>query len=160
MSVLITGGVKSGKSSFALELAGNWMGNLHFLATATAFDKEMEDKIRRHQEERDPRFITVEEPLHIEKYIKPQMVLDCVTLWMNNIFFNEMEGEWEAILGSFLRDMDRETIIVSNETGFGNIPPDRISRRYNNALGTANKMIAGAVDEVYLMVAGIPLRVK
>ncbi len=160
MSILITGGVKSGKSSLSLRLAEKWDATRYFLATAEAFDDEMREKIRIHQEERDPRFITIEEPLHIDRHVNDCLVLDCITLWMNNIFFREMTDRWGEILRNFLVSMGPNTIIVTNETGMGNIPVDPVSRQYNNALGAANKMIAGAVDEVYLMVAGIPLRAK
>lgn len=160
MSVLITGGVKSGKSSYALQMAERWKGDKFFVATAEAFDDEMKAKILRHQEERDPSFTTIEEPIYIDRHVQGPMILDCVTLWMNNIFFREMENAWEGILGRFLDRMSRDTVIVSNETGLGNIPAESMTRRYNNTLGNANKMIAAAVDEVYLMVSGIPLRVK
>ncbi len=160
MSVLITGGVKSGKSSHALRIAGEWQGVKYFLATAVAFDEEMKAKILRHQEERDLRFVTIEEPVFIDRHVQGPMILDCVTLWMNNIFFKELEERWEEILKNFLGHMHPDTVIVSNETGLGNIPADSMTRRYNNTLGNANKMIASAVDEVFLMVSGMPLRVK
>ena len=160
MSVLITGGVKSGKSSYALQIAEKWTGDKYFLATAVAFDDEMKAKIIRHQAERDPSFVTIEEPVHIDRHVQGPMIFDCVTLWMNNIFFQEMEDRWEEIMGDFLSRMPTDIVIVSNETGLGNIPADSMTRRYNNTLGNANKMIAAAVDEVYLMVSGIPLRAK
>jgi adenosylcobinamide kinase / adenosylcobinamide-phosphate guanylyltransferase len=160
MSVLITGGVKSGKSSYALRIAEKWQGIKYFLATAVAFDDEMTSKILRHREERDPGFVTIEEPVFIDRHVQGPMILDCVTLWMNNIFFKEMEDRWEQILGCFLKRMHQDTIIVSNETGLGNIPADSMTRRYNNTLGNANKMIAGVVDDAFLMVSGMPLRIK
>ena len=160
MSVLITGGVKSGKSSYALQLAEAWKTPKFFLATAVAFDDEMKLKIERHQETRGENYKTIEEPVHIDHHVRDRLVVDCVTLWMNNIFFKKPETGWEEILRRFLDRMYTDTIFVTNETGLGNIPADAMSRRYNNALGAANKLIAGRVDEVYLMVSGIPLRIK
>jgi adenosylcobinamide kinase / adenosylcobinamide-phosphate guanylyltransferase len=160
MSVLITGGVKSGKSSYALRIAENWKSPKYFLATAIAFDDEMKKKIKRHQEERSSQYETIEEPIYIDKFRRNRIVVDCITLWMNNVFYREMEDGWEDILRRFLDGMSTNTIIVTNETGFGNIPADALSRRYNNALGNANKIIAEAVDEVFLMVAGLPVKIK
>ena len=157
---MITGGVKSGKSSYALHLSQHWKPPRYYLATAVAFDDEMKLKIRRHQGERGAGYTTIEEPVHIDRHVHDRLVLDCVTVWMNNIFFKNLESEWEEILGRFLDGMHTETILVTNETGSGNIPADPLSRRFNNALGLANKLIAGRVDEVYMMIAGIPLRVK
>ena len=160
MSVLITGGVKSGKSSHALRMSGSWTRPSYFLATAVAFDEEMRKKIARHQEERDSHYITIEEPVFIDRHVHDRLVLDCITLWMNNIFYHDKEEEWRGIIMRFLERMSTDTIIVTNETGLGNIPADSMSRRYNNALGNANKLIADHVDEVCLMVAGIPVKVK
>lgn len=160
MSVLITGGVKSGKSSYALALAEAWKSPRFYLATAVALDDEIKLKITRHQEERGAGYVTIEEPVHIDRHVQDRLVLDCVTLWMNNVFFNDLEAEWEEILKRFLDRMHGDTIVVTNETGLGNIPADAVSRRYNEALGRANKLIAARVDEVYLMVSGIPLRIK
>ncbi len=160
MSILITGGVKSGKSSYALRLAEAWESPKFFLATAVAFDKEMKLKIIRHRDDRGLSYDTIEEPIHIDRYARDRLVLDCVTLWMNNLFFQNLETQWEKILERFLDRMYSDTILVTNETGLGNIPVDAKSREYNNALGSANRLIAGRVDEVYMMVAGIPLRVK
>ena len=160
MSVLITGGVKSGKSSYALHLAEAWKSPRFYLATAVALDEEMKLKITRHQQERGANYITIEEPVHIDRHVHDRLVLDCVTLWMNNIFFEDLETDWETILKRFLDRMHGDTILVTNETGLGNIPADAVSRRYNNALGRANRLIAEQADEVYMMVAGIPMRIK
>ena len=160
MKAMITGGVKSGKSSYALSLAENFQGKKVFLATAEAFDDEMRDKIERHQKERGDSFITIEEPIKIDHIIESNLILDCITLWMNNILFNSLEDQWEDILTRFLTQMQENTIIVTNETGLGNIPANELTRRYNRYLGLANRLVAQAVDDVYFMVAGIPLKIK
>lgn len=158
--LLITGGIKSGKSSYALKRANLLPGNKNFLATAIPFDKEMKDRIIRHKEERGPEYITIEEPIEINHHIKDNLILDCVTVWMNNLFYNEREDEWESILKSFLSKNQKNIIIVTNEVGLGNIPLDAATRKYNEYLAAANKMFAEAMDEVVLMVSGLPLWVK
>ena len=160
MKAMITGGVKSGKSSYALSLAESFQGKKVFLATAEAFDDEMRDKIDRHQKERGDSFITIEEPIKIDQVIENNLILDCITLWMNNILFKSLEDQWQDILTRFLTRMQENTIIVTNETGLGNIPANELTRRYNRYLGLANRLVAQAVDDVYFMVAGIPLKIK
>ena len=158
--VLITGGIKSGKSSYALKRANLLQGDKNFLATAIPFDKEMENRIIRHKEERGPEYYTIEEPLNIHLHRKDNLILDCVTVWMNNLFFKEKEDEWENILKLFLSNNQENIIIVTNEVGLGNIPMDPVARKYNEYLAAANKMIAKSMDEVVMMVSGLPMWVK
>ncbi len=160
MRTLITGGVKSGKSSQALKLADAFPGEKTFIATATAFDDEMKQRITRHRRERDASYRTLEEPLYLQKAEGPNIVLDCLTMWMNNLFFKGMEDQWEAILIPFLDNLPANAVIVTNEVGLGNIPADRATRRYNEYLAAANKCTAARVDRVIMMVAGLPLYVK
>jgi adenosylcobinamide kinase/adenosylcobinamide-phosphate guanylyltransferase len=174
MILLITGGVKSGKSSRALELAQKeWPFPVSFIATAEALDEEMRLRIARHREERArfgsggaEGFITIEEPLELDKAIRragPRAVVDCIPMWINNLFYYKREGDFSAILEAFIeafiRDM-KDCIVVTNETGFGNIPFDAATRRYNLLLAEANRKIAAAADAVELLVAGIPLKIK
>lgn len=158
--LLITGGIKSGKSSYALERANLLQGEKNFLATAIPFDKEMEDRIVRHKEERGPEFFTTEESLDIHIHKMDNLILDCVTVWMNNLFYKEREDEWKSILTQFLSHNKGNIIIVTNEVGLGNIPMDSITRKYNEYLAAANKLIASSMDEVVLMVSGLPMWVK
>ena len=158
--LLITGGIKSGKSSYALERADLLEGKKNFLATAIPFDKEMEDRIIRHKEERGPEYFTIEEAMDIHLHNKDNLILDCVTVWMNNLFYKGREDEWENILESFLSNTQINIIIVSNEVGLGNIPMDGAARKYNEYLAAANKMIARSMDEVVLMIAGLPMWIK
>lgn len=160
MRTLITGGVKSGKSSRALQLAAEFTGTRYFLATATAFDDEMRDRIARHQAERAGAFVTLEEAVDIDRVVRGSMIVDCIPMWLNNLFYLERELEWEAILARFIAAMPTELVIVTNETGMGVIPSDPLSRRYGIALGLANARLARVVDRVELMVAGLPLRVR
>lgn len=158
--LLITGGIKSGKSSYALERANLLQGKKNFLATAIPFDKEMEDRIVRHKEERGPEYITTEESLDIHLHEMDNLLLDCVTVWMNNLFYKERENEWKIILTQFLSRNKGNIIIVTNEVGLGNVPMDSITRKYNEYLAAANKLIADSMDEVVFMVSGLPIWVK
>lgn len=160
MRILITGGVKSGKSRRALELALAFPAPRLFVATAPAFDAEMSEKIARHRAERGDAFETVEEPLRIDRAVREHCVLDCIPLWLNNLFFEDRESEADEILGSLLLRLPSSIVIVTNEIGMGVIPMDAMTRRYGEALGRINARLAAAVDRVELMVAGLPLRVK
>lgn len=161
MNILITGGIKSGKSSLALTLAVERFGEpRYFLATAEALDDEMSRRIESHRKERGTSFVTVEEPIRIDRVLTDNVLLDCVTLWMNNLFFKGQEDEWEAILSRFASRPASNTIFVTNEVGWGNVPLDKETRRYNEYLGRANNYLAARCDEVYCVMAGIPLRLK
>ncbi|MDR1949130.1 MAG: bifunctional adenosylcobinamide kinase/adenosylcobinamide-phosphate guanylyltransferase [Spirochaetaceae bacterium] len=169
MILLITGGVKSGKSSRALEIVQReWQFPVSFIATAEALDEEMRLRIARHREERarlspgGEGFITIEEPVELDRAIAaagPRAVVDCIPMWINNLMYYKREGDFPSILENFIRGMG-DCIVVSNETGFGNIPFDEATRRYNLLLAEANRQIAAAADAVELLVAGIPLKVK
>ena len=172
MIILITGGIKSGKSRRALEIVkSEWSFPISFIATAEALDEEMRRRIEKHREERaafadnasaEDGFITIEEPLELDRAIAAagsRALVDCVPMWVNNLLYYHRENDFDRILKSFIQGMG-DCIIVSNETGMGNVPFDADTRRYNLLLAEANRRIALAADRVELMVCGIPLRVK
>ncbi|MDR3342919.1 MAG: bifunctional adenosylcobinamide kinase/adenosylcobinamide-phosphate guanylyltransferase [Treponema sp.] len=169
MITLITGGVKAGKSSRALALVqAGWTFPVSFIATAEVLDEEMRLRIARHREERarmggTEGFITLEEPVELDRAIAQagqNAVVDCIPMWINNLMYYQREAEFPRILDAFIKSMPRNCIVVTNETGLGNIPFDAASRRYNILLAEANRKIAGAADTVEFMISGIPLRVK
>lgn len=160
MRTLITGGVKSGKSAYALRCAEYFDQPRYFLATAEAFDDEMKRKIARHQEERQGKFITMEEPLAIHSALRENIILDCIPLWLNNMLYYDREADIEAVLDQFLQKLPHNIVIVTNEIGLGFIPVDALSRRYGELLGRINIRLAAACDEVILMVSGLPVQVK
>jgi adenosylcobinamide kinase/adenosylcobinamide-phosphate guanylyltransferase len=160
MITLITGGVKSGKSSYALKLAEEEFTERFLLATAVPFDGEMREKIRRHREERAGRFETVEEPVAIDKALRNDMIVDCIPVWLNNLFYNKIEDRAFEILDRFIAAFPKNLVIVTNETGMGNIPMDAATRAYNDLLGKVNQRLAAACGRVVLMVCGLPLTVK
>jgi adenosylcobinamide kinase/adenosylcobinamide-phosphate guanylyltransferase len=163
---LITGGIKSGKSSRALESSRAWPRPASFLATAEALDEEMRLRIERHKAERAGLgFITIEEPLCLAAALLESgacVIVDCLTMWVNNILYYNRKGEFDAALDAFIDQLGRkdEVVVVSNETSLGNIPADESARLYNLFLAEANRKTAAAADRVELMVAGIPLVVK
>ena len=161
MKILLTGGIKSGKSAYALTLAARlFKGPKIFLATAVPFDGELKQRVEKHKNQRDDSFVTREEPVEIHKCTGQNLVLDCLTLWMNNLFHQGREEEWENILGLFFQGLKGNAIIVTNEVGLGNVPMDARTRRYNEYLGRANIYVASLADEAYFMISGQPVRVK
>jgi adenosylcobinamide kinase/adenosylcobinamide-phosphate guanylyltransferase len=173
MVILITGGIKSGKSRRALELALEWPIPISFIATAEALDDEMRGRIARHREERvglamggGGDFVTIEEPLELDRAVAEageRAVVDCIPMWVNNLMYYKQEAGFGRILKGFITGMRtnmRDCVIVTNETGLGNVPFDESTRRYNTLLAEANRKIAAAADRVELMVCGIPLKVK
>ncbi len=166
--VLITGGIKSGKSRFALKLAREIEEKEKiFIATARPIDREMEDKIEKHRKERGEDFKTIEEPVHLGtvlKKINPSTaIIDCLTLWLSNLCFEVRESEklceTESFIGA-LKEFGGNAIIVTNEVGWGIIPQDEISRRYQRGLGSLNQKVAEICDDVYVITSGISLKNK
>lgn len=168
---LITGGVRSGKSSHAIALAmGQEAARRFFLATAEALDDEMRARIARHRETRPAGFETIEEPLHLCVVLETLVgradivVLDCLTLWVANLMERGFDddaiiAEGEALATALLR-APFETIVVSGEVGWGIVPENPVARRFRDLLGWINQRFAHSADTVLLMAAGYPLRVK
>jgi adenosylcobinamide kinase / adenosylcobinamide-phosphate guanylyltransferase len=168
---LITGGVKSGKSAYALKL-GKELGVKHaFIATATAGDDEMSRKIAAHKAERAGRWQTYEEPCDIASVLIKVaaefdiVLIDCMTLWVSNLLTlqNFGDDEIEAAFSGFIEALNNAAcpvIVVTNEVGFGIMPAERLSRRYQNLLGAVNRRIAGVADSMYVMISGIPVKIK
>jgi adenosylcobinamide kinase / adenosylcobinamide-phosphate guanylyltransferase len=167
---LITGGARSGKSTFAQRLAAAHGGDVLFLATAEALDDEMAVKIRRHQAERPAVWRTREEPRHLAQVLAAEppagvVLLDCVTLWVTNLLLAEgatweaAEGELDALL-AWQRTTATRLIVVTNEVGLGIVPADPLSRAYREWLGAFNQRLAAAAHDVYLCVSGLPIEIK
>ncbi|MDR0567860.1 MAG: bifunctional adenosylcobinamide kinase/adenosylcobinamide-phosphate guanylyltransferase [Spirochaetaceae bacterium] len=165
MITLITGGIKAGKSRRALDLAQKvWSKPISFIATAEMLDEEMRRRIIAHQAERASLggFAVIEEPLALDSAVAGAglcAIVDCIPMWINNLMHYQKEADFQRILKGFIENM-RDCIVVSNETGLGNIPFDETTRRYNLLLAEANRAIASAADAVELMVAGIPVKIK
>lgn len=174
---LILGGARSGKSAYALNLAGQQNRPVIFVATAVAFDEEMAARIKVHQAERPKEWITLEAPRAVGRAVSAcespaeMLVIDCLTLLANNVILAlpdpedaraaqaAMDDEIDALLGAYALS-GAEWVVVSNEVGLGLVPPTPLGRVYRDVLGRANQRLAAAADRVLFMVAGLPMVVK
>ncbi|NMO16449.1 bifunctional adenosylcobinamide kinase/adenosylcobinamide-phosphate guanylyltransferase [Pyxidicoccus fallax] len=166
--ILVGGGVRSGKSAFAVRLAEKLGERRTYFATAQAFDDEMRERARRHQAERAGRFVTVEEPIalceRLEADTSDVAVVDCVTLWLSNLL---LRGDSpDAILSeverltSVLRARAGATVLVTNEVGMGVVPDTPLGRVFRDVSGGAHQRLAACADEVYFGALGLLLRLK
>jgi adenosylcobinamide kinase / adenosylcobinamide-phosphate guanylyltransferase len=167
--VLIGGGVRSGKSAFALELAQRLGKRRAFIATATAFDDEMKVRIERHQRERRDEFTTVEEPLDLSGALDALdahdvVVVDCLTLWLSNLLLHQESVE--AILAradDLVRVLQKRrfhVVLVTNEVGMSVHPPTPVGRMFVELAGWTHQRVAKVADEIHLAVLGMTLRIK
>jgi adenosylcobinamide kinase/adenosylcobinamide-phosphate guanylyltransferase len=138
-----------------------------YVATAKVWDDEFRERVKRHQAERGSEWTNIEEEMFISRhdYTDRTVVVDCVTLWATNFFFNldsDTTKALDAAKAEFdkLAQQDATFIIVTNEIGLGGVSADKIQRKFTDLQGWLNQYIAAAADEVYLMVSGIPLKVK
>lgn len=165
--ILITGGQRSGKSKRAEELALSLSANPVYLATARIWDDEFLERVRRHQERRGPQWTNIEEEtnLSLHDMTGRVVVIDCVTLWLTNYFFNT-DSNTDLSLELAKAEFDQFTkpeatyIFVTNEIGSGGVSDNAIQRQFTDLEGWMNQYIAAKADEVILMVSGIPLKVK
>ena len=165
--ILVTGGQRSGKSGCAQRLALSLSETPVYLATSRIWDEEYRKRIERHQRERGPQWTNIEEEkqLSLHRLEGRVVVIDCLTLWATNFFFDN-ESEVEKSLEELKKEFDRFTdqdatfIFVTNEIGMGGIAENTIQRRFSDLQGWMNQYVAGKADEVVLLVAGIPVRVK
>lgn len=163
--ILATGGARAGKSAFAQEWAQALGEPVSFIATAQALDEEMRQRIARHRAERPPGWETLEEPLEVPQALARALgrvvLLDCLTLWVSNLMLagREVLPELENLLAVW-GESGKTLLVVSNEVGMGIVPDNALARRYRDLLGAANRRIAEEADVVYLLVAGIPLKLK
>jgi len=169
--ILVTGGVKSGKSYWALQCGEEKGSERAFIATATALDMEMERRILKHQKERGDRWTTFEEPRDVSGLFErikegfDVVLIDCLTLWVSNLLtiYNMTEDSILQETGKFISALERDAsriILVTNEVGMGIIPADHVSRSCQDLLGSLNRGAAGIADSVYLMVSGIAQKIK
>ena len=176
-TILIIGGARSGKSRFAQELALKLDGPVLFVATAEAGDEEMRQRIEEHQRGRPADWSTLEVTTSIGSHIRQKIggarvvVVDCITLLVNNIF--SQYGEQidaplieERLIAEInelvecINQVNSSFVIVTNEVGLGLVPANEVGRLYRDLLGRANQILAQRADEVYLMVASLPVLIK
>jgi adenosylcobinamide kinase/adenosylcobinamide-phosphate guanylyltransferase len=166
-TVLVLGGQRSGKSRYAEGVvAASGLAPV-YLATATAGDGEMADRIARHRARRGAAWTLIEEPLDLVGALRSAarpdacVLVDCLTLWVSNLLGcgRTAQGEGERLVAA-LAGLAGPVVLVSNEVGAGIVPANPLARRFADDLGMVNQIAAAAVDDVVLMVAGLPVFVK
>jgi adenosylcobinamide kinase/adenosylcobinamide-phosphate guanylyltransferase len=165
--MLITGGARAGKSRYAERLMTARPAHHAVIATATAGDAEMAERIARHKAERDKTWETIEQPISVRAAIRnaarPDRILlvDCLTLWISNLMGEQrdIEVEMQGLVGT-LKIAAGPVIIVSNEVGLGIVPDNPLARAFRDNLGRANQLVAAAAEVVVFMAAGIPMILK
>lgn len=166
--IFVTGGQRSGKSSFSQAMAEGLSENPLYLATARHWDEEFTKRIERHRADRGERWSNVEcekRLASVENLDGRVILLDCITLWLTNIFtdnnydlqksLDEAKSEWNSFV-----DQDFTLIVVSNEIGMGVIPMESVTRAFVDLQGWMNQFIASKSDSVYSMISGIAVKIK
>jgi len=169
-TIFITGGARSGKSRLAEELALGCGAPLCYLATGSAGDGEMGERIARHRARRGDAWMTVEEPTDLAVAISAQdggvnaILVDCVTFWLTNLLLQSGEParvlEEVTALTRQIPLLRTPLILVSNEVGMGIVPENALARTFRDLAGEANEILARAADEVYVTISGLPLKLK
>lgn len=166
--VLVLGGARSGKTSFAETLALNSGAKPAYLATAEALDDEMRDRVRGHRSQRASRFVTVEEPVALSAALvgtaatHDVILVDCLTLWISNLLGagEDVAAAVEDLQGTLDRITHCKIILVSNEVGLGIVPDNALARMFRDLAGSTHQRLAASCDEVYFIIAGLPLTLK
>lgn len=164
---LITGGERSGKSTYAESEALRLSGQPVYLATARVWDEEFRQRILRHQERRGPEWTNIEEDIRPSKhdFTGRVVLIDCITLWATNYFF-DMQQDVDQALAALKKEFDTLVqqdaifIFVTNELGMGGMSESRTQRLFTQLQGWMNQYVAARADRVTLMVSGLPLTVK
>lgn len=184
--LLVLGGVRSGKSTYAEQRARALAGPVAYLATADPadFDQEMRQRVAVHRADRPADWLTLEAPEDLAAALRqlpasvPTVLLDCLTVWLGNVLVRGTASLDDAALDAARADLEARTlaqldallaavrdrpglvVAVSNEVGLGVVPPYKLGRLYRDLLGRVNQRVAAAAIEVVLLVAGIPLTIK
>lgn len=170
-SLFVLGGARSGKSrhaqAVAEAVAGRHSAQLVYVATAQSFDGEMEERIARHQADRDGRWRTIEAPIALADALASEdrpdvvMLVDCLTLWTSNLLLKD--APCTAQFDELIRTLDKlqgRVVLVSNEVGQGIVPDNALARRFRDAAGLLHQRVAACVDSVDIVMAGIAQRWK
>lgn len=165
--ILITGGQRSGKSSYAEKLALSLSSNPIYMATSRIWDEEFRQRVIKHQKRRGPEWTNIEEEKELSRHqVDGRVVLiDCVTLWATNYFF-DLHSDVDLSLQALKQEFDAFTaqdatfIFVTNEIGSGAVSDNPIQRRFTDLQGWMNQYIASQAHQVYLMISGIPVLIK
>lgn len=165
--VLVTGGIRSGKSEYAEKLALSLSPHPVYVATAHIWDDDFRERVRIHKERRGPEWTNLEEEKYLSRFnVEGRVVLvDCMTLWCTNFFF-DFHSDINQTLDAMQKEFDAFTrqdstfIFVTNEIGMGGTCDNELQRKFTDLLGWMNQYVASNADKVILMVSGIPLTIK
>lgn len=174
--ILVLGGARSGKSGFAEELAGRAGPRVVYVATATVGDQEMARRVAHHRARRPVNWQTVEEPFRPERAVRvyggeaDAVLVDCLTMWITNLLLDGPERpaeDTETLILERARELadaagpaPARVILVANEVGLGLVPDNPLGRNYRDIAGRVNQYLARRADQVYLVVAGLPVEIK
>lgn len=167
--ILVLGGARSGKSSWALGHAEEHFETCLFLATAEVLDEEMEERVELHRQARGPKWSLLEEPLNVPGVLESRcgdagvVLVDCLTIWLNNVLLKkgaEQVPYYQERLVKALSERCRTVILVANEVGTGIVPEHALGRRFRDLAGFLNQRMAQLADKVVFLVAGLPMVLK
>lgn len=171
--ILITGGQRSGKSAYAERLALSLSENPVYIATAHIWDDEFRERVKMHQTRRGKQWINIEEEKYLSKHEihDKVIVIDCITLWCTNFFFDrEADTDCQPSVSEALNELKKEFdnftshdntyIFVTNEIGSGEVSGNAVQRKFTDMQGWMNQYVASKANEVILMVCGIPTKIK
>ena len=164
---LVLGGARSGKSGYAIDMCERSGLKLTYVATAEARDEEMTARIALHKSRRSKTWQTVEEPLDLAQTLKREcghgtiVVVDCLTLWLSNLFLSDHDAKAEIVeLLVTLKSLAGPVVMVSNEVGLGVVPENALARSFRDVQGALNQKLARKADLVIFMAAGLPMVLK
>lgn len=177
--ILITGGARSGKSSFAEEYVTKWGKNIAYIATSQIYDDEMAYRVKLHKQRRPSSWQTFEAPFNAHKAIREAflnhdtILFDCITLYLSNYIcaketenfsLDKLSAGAHKIIADLIQavknSVDKTCVFVTNEVGSGIVPENKLARNYRDLAGFCNQQLAKSADEVYFVVSGIPLQIK
>lgn len=165
---MVTGGQRSGKSAFAEKLALRLSCRPTYLATAKVLDEEMAHRVAIHKERRKDHWRNIESPLYVDKITfsdNEVVLIDCLTLWATNWFFEKKECAESASVAlkgqiEWLLEKNATFIIVTNEIGLGGVNPNQMQRKFADLQGGINQYVASIAEEAYLIISGLPVKIK
>lgn len=181
---LVTGGARSGKSSFGETLMGEKCQKVLYIATAEILDDEMKERVRKHREDRLEGWLTLEAYKFFDKHLSTYqgkvegVFVDCITLMVTRLMMDFWKDDWESISSEAVNKVEKNimnevdglitglmklnmpAIIITNEVGNGIVPQNRMAREFRDIAGRINQQIAHASQEVYWVVSGIPVKIK
>jgi adenosylcobinamide kinase / adenosylcobinamide-phosphate guanylyltransferase len=167
MKTLILGGARSGKTTYGLNTAESSKLECVYIATATASDAEMEQRIAHHKNERGAHWHLVEEPIALPRVIMKEarenrvLLVDCLTLWLSNLLCSGRDyTAMSAALVQTVQQCSSPLIFVSNEVGLGIVPDNALAREFRDAQGRLNQKLAAVCEQVVFIAAGLPLKLK